>query len=615
MKGWRIATSFCFVLILFGCWGCAAQLATVETKPAHLPATVAHDGPLDLATNDLVAAEHRPPLSALGYDLSAARISYGVLGRQPGDESAQKIYNFAVARVVQITEQTQLQPWRHPIKVETKDGEYLLASPRPADADHDPSRYELIPTDTLKIGGRDFKKAHSSVSGVGAPLVAVERLETPDFRREHRLRHIYAPVTAVIRVSGRKAQLDFIDPLKSERVTLQKHIFPLAADFSAALAVLVARDRPERLGFSRLMNPQEYADTTQLRMLQRFDPDRTPVIFVHGLEETPVDWAPMVNTLRDDRWIREHYQFWFFTYPSGYPLPYSAELFRRALVDMKRAYPKMKRAVLVGHSLGGLICRLMMTDAGDKIWRSVFGTPPAQTPLTAEAYRQLKEVFIFNHCPLISRVVFISTPHRGSPLATSWIGRIGASFIRQPQSFISLYAEVKPLLAHDSAAAPFNRIPNSVDTLEPNDRFLRALNKIPITPGIPYHSIMGDRGRGDTPKSSDGIVPYWSSHLAGAQSELIVHSGHMAQRNPDAIAEVDRILKLNLGYRAKPDRARSALLRHPHSADRASYRIAGGKADQLKEHFQRNLISRSINHARTESTSSVSNVASRFAGF
>jgi pimeloyl-ACP methyl ester carboxylesterase len=598
LEGRRILTSICFLLILFGCGGCAAHLATVETKPAHLPTTVDHEASLDVATKHLVAAKRQPPLCALGYDLSAASISYGVLGRRPADESARTIYNSAVARTVQITEQAQLQPWRRPIKVETKDREYLFVSPRPTDPDHDPSRYDLIPVDTLKIGGRAFKTPHPSVRGIGAPLVAVERSETPDFRREHLLRHIYAPVTAVIRFSGRKAQLDFIDPLESERIVLQKHLFPLAADFSAAIAVLIARDRPERLGFSRLMNPDAYADTTQLRMLQGFDPDRTPVIFVHGLEETPADWAPMVNTLRNDRWIREHYQFWFFTYPSGYPFPYSAELFRRRLVDMKRAYPKMKRAVLVGHSMGGMICQLMITDAGDKIWRSYFGTPPAQTLLMAQARRQLEEVFIFNHCPEISRVIFISTPHRGSPLATSWIGRIAASLIKQPQSFTSLYAGVKPLLVHDPAAAPFNRIPNSVDTLEPNDRFLRALNKIPLAPGIPYHSIMGNRGRGDTPNSSDGIVPYWSSHLAGAQSELVVHSGHMAQCNPDAIAEVDRILKINLGYRAA--RARSALVRHAQSADWADRRIQRDVADQLKEDFQRNLTSKSTNHEQPE---------------
>src|SRR5262249_25989130 len=103
-----------------------------------------------------------------------------------------------------------------------------------------------------------------------------------------------------------------------------------------------------------------------------------------------------------------------------------------------------------------------------------------------------------------------------------------------------------------------NRMPNSVDTLEPNDRFVEAVNKLPITPGIPYHSIIRDRGRGDTPNSSDGVVPYWSSHLQGAQSELIVNSDHAAQYDPEAIREVDRILKLNLSHAAASSLAKRA---------------------------------------------------------
>lgn len=104
-------------------------------------------------------------------------------------------------------------------------------------------------------------------------------------------------------------------------------------------------------------------------------------------------------------------------------------------------------------------------------------------------------------------------------------------------------------------------MPNSVDTLEPNDRFVEAVNKLPITRGIPYHSIIGDRGRGDTPNSSDGVVPYWSSLLQGARSELIVNSDHGAQYNPQAIREVKRILKLNLSH---------SILRRPGQSTRAS---------------------------------------------
>jgi pimeloyl-ACP methyl ester carboxylesterase len=542
MKWWKTIVG---AWLIFGWCGCASHLATVKTEPARLPSGLRVEEPLESATKYLIAAEHEQPSAAMGHDLLAAKISFGVLERQPKDESARTIYNFAVARIVQDVDRTDIEPWRHPVTVVTDEGRCTLVSPRPADADHDPSRYDLFPTDTLKIGGKFFK-TYSTVPGLGAPIAVVGRTESPHFRQQYKLRRVYAPITAIARFSGQQAQLEFIDPLSVARITLNKRVFPLAADFEAPTALLIARERPERLGLSRVMNPGAYADTAMLCRLQQFDPARTPVIFVHGLQETGASWAPMIDSLRDDPSIRKHYQFWYFSYPSGYPYPYAAALFRHDLDGIKRAFPNHKRIVLIGHSMGGLICRLMITDAGDKIWRDFFATPPAKTPLASNTRKLLEEALTFNHRPEIQRVIFVSTPHRGSELASNWIGRIGAALVRTPRLFTSIYASTKPLLIADPAARPLNRMPNSVDTLEPNDRFVEALNKLPIAPGIPYHSIIGDRGRGDTPNSSDGVVPYWSSHLPDAQSELIVNSDHGAQYNPQAIREVERILKRNL---------------------------------------------------------------------
>ncbi len=527
MKSWK---NIVFALSIFASCGCA-HLATVKTTVPRAPTIAATEDELVLAKQRLVAAERAQPLVALGHDLLAAKISYGLLERRPKDQSARSIYNFAVARVVQDVDRTGAEPWRHPVTVVTDQSSYTLVSPKPVDAEHDPSRYDLFPTDTLKIGGKFFQ-TYSTVSGVGAPIVVVGRTESP-----------HLPITAIVRFSGRQAHLEFIDPLNTERITLNKQVFPLAADFDAPTAFLIARERPERLGLSRVMNPGAYADTAMLCRLQQYDPARTPVIFVHGLQETGASWAPMIDSLRNDAVIRERYQFWFFSYPSGYPYPYAAALFRQDLDGIKRAFPNHKRVVLIGHSMGGMICRLMITDAGDKIWRDFFATAPAKTPLASDTRKLLEESLVFSHRPDVQRVIFISTPHRGSNLASGWIGRIGAALVKTPRLFTSVYTSTKPLLIADPAARPLNRMPNSVDTLEPNDRFVEAVNKLPIAPGIPYHSIMGDRGRGDTPNSSDGIVPYWSSHLAGAQSELIVNSDHGAQYNPQAIREVERILK------------------------------------------------------------------------
>jgi pimeloyl-ACP methyl ester carboxylesterase len=541
MKSWK--KTF-LALSIFGWCGCT-HLATVKTTEPRVPTIAASEGELTLAKQHLTAAEQAQPFAALGDDLWASRYSLNVLEHRPDDLSAQSIYNFSVARVVQNIERANLQPWQQATPVPNDNGNYILTCPKPVDAEHDPSRYDLFPTDALTISGRFFK-TRSTTSGVGASLVAVGRTENPQFRQQYKLRRIYAPVTAVIKFHGRRAELDFVDPFMTERVALDGHTVPLAVDLSASTAMLIARERPERTGFASVMNPQKYADTARLIQLQPFDPARTPVIFVHGLQETPASWAPMINSLQSDPSIRKHYQFWVYGYPSGYPYPYSAVLFRRDLDGIKRAFPNHKRVVLIGHSMGGMICRLMITDSGDKIWREFFATSPAKTPLASDTRKLLEEAVVFSHRPDVERAIFISTPHRGSKFAAGWIGRIGAALVRTPRRFTSVYASTKPLLIADPAARTLKRMPNSVDTLEPNDRFVQAVNKLPIAPGIPYHSIMGDRGRGDTPNSSDGIVPYWSSHLDGAKSELIVNSDHGAQYNPEAIQEVGRILKQNL---------------------------------------------------------------------
>jgi hypothetical protein len=94
-------------------------------------------------------------------------------------------------------------------------------------------------------------------------------------------------------------------------------------------------------------------------------------------------------------------------------------------------------------------------------------------------------------------------------------------------------------------------MPNSIATMSANDPFLKAINTIPTVTGVPYYSIMGDRGKGGNkdhtkPVSTDGYVPYWSSHLDGARSELVVPSNHSAHQSVEAIEEVRRILRLDV---------------------------------------------------------------------
>jgi hypothetical protein len=44
-------------------------------------------------------------------------------------------------------------------------------------------------------------------------------------------------------------------------------------------------------------------------------------VLVHGTASSPLRWADMVNDLLEDKAIRDHYEFWFFTYNTGNPIP------------------------------------------------------------------------------------------------------------------------------------------------------------------------------------------------------------------------------------------------------------------------------------------------------
>ena len=240
--------------------------------------------------------------------------------------------------------------------------------------------------------------------------------------------------------------------------------------------------------------------------------------------------------------IRKNYQFWVFSYPSGYPYPYSASLLRKELDGVNRAFPDHKEMVIIGHSMGGMISRLMVTDAGDKIWRDMFGKPPAETKIYGSSRQLLEDALVFHQRKEIDTAIFIASPHRGSELSNNFIGRTFSRLVHMPTFLTDARNAFASVLTADAASLKLDRAPNSIDTLSPNNRFVREVNKLPLAPGITYHSIMGDRGKGDTPDSSDGVVPYWSSHLNGAASEKIVPSGHSAHENPEGIQEVRRIL-------------------------------------------------------------------------
>jgi pimeloyl-ACP methyl ester carboxylesterase len=524
--------------------GCATRYA--EVRHVH-PRLAGAPGPEPLGTAERIMAkaireEHAKPLAALADCLTGLHAASDELKHNPANTTAIRDYNFGVSRMFQIIQDAKLDPWTRPLSVPSKDGELVLTfkpDPRP---EWNPALYDFTPADQFDVGGK-YVTERTTRDGIGAPIVAVEREASKTRRQQVAPSQIFRTVTAIARFEGRRCIVEFYDPLDQETASFQGRSVPLAADFTVPLAVMLQQTDPAKHELSRILNPEKYAYTARIERLQPFNPDKTVVLVIHGLKDSQATWTPMINKLRGDPVLRKHYQFWFYSYPTGYPFPYSAAILREDLDEVEKQFPKLKPMVVIGHSMGGCISRLLLTDSGNELWMKIFGRPPDELSLTPKTREYFRQELFFRHRPEIGRVIFIASPLQGSNMATGWIGSVATLIIREPT--LSSEASQEMLRAtniREEELKPKRRA-NSVDSLSPKSRFLNAMNTIPMTRGVPYNTIIGDRGRGDSPNSSDGVVPYWSSHMKGAESEHIVPSDHSAHQNPQAIAEVMRILR------------------------------------------------------------------------
>jgi pimeloyl-ACP methyl ester carboxylesterase len=524
--------------------GCSQIAVVSEKSPARFQATSGTNQAIAQRIDRAQALERSQPQAALEAYVDAARDSLHELERNPANPEARRCYNFAVAGIFSVIREAKLDPWTQALRFGASSGLTLIGRNDPSKPEQNPALYDLIPTDQLRYHGT-YVKEDVRRDGIGAPLVAVRHVTAEKAAEFFMPPAIYYGVTGIAEFEGSRCVLSIKDPLATETVSVEGHTYPLAANYTAALAMLLAHEKPQKLGFVRLLRPEEYATTFRVARMGPYHPEKKVVLVIHGLMDTPATWVPLLNNLVGDKDLRRNYQFWFYSYPSGYPYPYSALILRQELDAIEKKFPLRRKMVLIGHSMGGCISRTLVTDTGNKLWMEGFGNPPEQTEMPAESKHLLEQAIILKHRPEIGRVIFMSTPHRGSDLARNWIGRIGSMLVKTPTKLLTIGKTIREAATPDPAALQLKRFPNSVDTLAPNNRFVVAINKIPITPGIPYYTIVGDRGRGDTPNSSDGVVPYWSSHLDGARSEFIAPCNHSSPLNPQAIAEVHRILKLN----------------------------------------------------------------------
>jgi pimeloyl-ACP methyl ester carboxylesterase len=531
---------------------------------------------------DALAIEKQRPVGQDDTDrlldayLQTARAAYAYLfftPRSPSDRAfedrqtqVRDYYNYAVQQAVtRLFEQYRGHPPEPgapvaagPWRIQGEMSEVKLAEGRRLP-------HELVPASTLTFQGL---RSMYRRDGFGAELVAVtaRRVNDADTFKTPFSETPFPAVTAILSFPGdtleqvmatREATLTGYDPYKRDAVQLAGAKVPLAANFTSGYGLWLARSGFATQALRNVLGSAEGIEAPHVYLLQPYDPGRRTIIMLHGLASSPEAWINVANEVLGDETLRQHYQIWQVYYPTNAPLAMNNHAIREALgrtmahFDPAGTAQASRDAVLIGHSMGGVLGRLLVSSSGSLLWDDALrGRAPLDRRRLEQVHAEFDPILSFEAFPGITRAVFIAAPHRGTPFAENTLSRWLSNLITLPAAVVRQFAKFNSLADPDGAPLPESRarVPNGVDNLSENDRFVQLIARMPISPSVRYHSIVAN----DTPdlpleESDDGLVPYRSAHLDGAASEKIILYSHSVQETPEAILELRRILRLQLG--------------------------------------------------------------------
>ena len=455
------------------------------------------------------------------------------------------------------------------------------------------ARYEFVSDYEIKT----LRNRHLTY-GLGVPLIAVRKPPLADDpREEHYPEGLSYSVTALMRCVPRPGQrpgesptcvLEFFDPLRANQIQIASQWVPLETDLTTPLAFFL--DSPEyrkrNQAFEGLINPENAQSNRGLYMLEPFDPERIPVLMVHGLWSSPLTWMDMFNDLRSFPEIRERYQFWFYLYPSGQPFWVSATQLRNDLNQVRERFDPMRQhrhldqMVLVGHSMGGLVSRMQTIDSRDDFWKMLSDEPIESVQGPPEDVARLVSAMKFRPNPSVKRVITIGTPHRGSDFANKYTRWLARKLIELPARLVSSgrsLARANPGLFRDTQLLTEA---NAIDSLAPDSPIFPVMLRAEKAPDVKYHNIIGVlqnpswlNGR---KSRGDGVVEYASARMDDVESELIVDADHTSIHVTGmAIFEVRRILlehlhEIDARDRVALQKAMDTGLSTPEASDRES---------------------------------------------
>ncbi|HQV24580.1 MAG TPA: alpha/beta hydrolase [Acinetobacter sp.] len=348
-------------------------------------------------------------------------------------------------------------------------------------------------------------------------------------------------------------EIKVYDPYRIDKVNIAGQSYSLAANFSAPYGLWLAENNLGAAAYLTLIDRDQRLTMPHLYMLEPYNPNKRIIVLVHGLASSPEAWIGVTNDIMGDPILREHYQVWQVFYSTNMPILESRfqiyALLKQAFGGINSNDAAAKDAVLVGHSMGGIISRLLVSDAD--ISKSALSMMSNRQQVRLRKHPVIAERLKMKPIENFDRAIFLAAPHSGTDYADRWFTLAARKIIRLPATFLTSLADT--LTSDDADLKDFVKtitngvIQNGPSDLSKKSKFMELTATIQPKKDLVFHSIIGNMTKSDDPNIiTDGIVLYKSAHLEHAVSEKILHGGHSIQETPEAVLELRRILRQHL---------------------------------------------------------------------
>ena len=413
-------------------------------------------------------------------------------------------------------------------------------------------------------------------------------------------------------LGSRQLDIHLYNPYRSESVNILGDDYQLAANFSAGYGLWLAENQLDGVGYLNLLTRRQEASLPKLFMLEPYDPNKRVLIMIHGLASSPATWVNLTNDIFNDDKLRDNYQVWQIFYPTNLPILENRYQIQKLLTatyqqtDPSGQNRASKNSVIISHSMGAIITRMMLSDDNlanklseledQDLLTNANKREIARSLTQAFSGDELSMRFKLQTLPQVDTAVFLSAPFQGTDYADRWFTRALRRIIYLPLSVVKTVTDNLATIATQGELAnnPLGALylQNGASQLSNKSSFIQLTKDITINKRITFHSIIAnndsditkglaqmqpngakidlskaaatdnedikdeplvaavtvneDISQALTERLSDGIVPYTSAHLEGAATETVISGGHSIQANPQTILTLRRILHRQL---------------------------------------------------------------------